>query len=173
MGPRTFETVKELFWHNCSPVCGSSAWWFYSGVNDNLLKEDYAAHCASQVCCNQNPCPQGRSLLTRASTGDTQSNAGLAQSLVGVIAPFPQSWCAQGFVCALRASLLGLRFNFKGNCVPPTVLLGILLCCWIQVSFFGGIQHFLVDGYSEASCHFGVLTGEEEHMSFYSTILHC
>ena len=172
MGPRTFETVKELLWHNCSPVRGSSVCWLCSGVNDRLLKEDYATRCTSQVCCNQSPGTRGRSLLTHASTGDKHSNAGLARSLMGVIAPFPQSWCTQGFVCALRASLLGLRFNFKCNCAPPTVLLGLLLCPWIRVSFFGGIQHSLVDGYSAASCHFGVLTGEDEHMSFYSMILH-
>ena len=38
------------------------------------------------------------------------------------------------------------------------------------VSFFGGIQHSPVDGCSAASCSFRVLTGEDEHMSFYSTI---
>ena len=37
-----------------------------------------------------------------ASTRDTQIlKPGLAQSLVQVPAPFPGSWCAQGFVCTL------------------------------------------------------------------------
>ena len=36
--------------------------------------------------------------------------------------------------------------------------------------FFGGIQHFPADGCSAACCNFGVLTGEDEHTSFYSTI---
>ena len=35
--------------------------------------------------------------------------------------------------------------------------------------FFGGIQNSLVDG-SAASCNFEVLTGEDEHTFFYSTI---
>ena len=39
------------------------------------------------------------------------------------------------------------------------------------VSFFGGIQHSPVDGFSPVSCNFGVLTGEDEHTSFYSSIL--
>ena len=39
------------------------------------------------------------------------------------------------------------------------------------VSFFGGIQHSPVDGCSAASYNFGVLTGEDEHTSFYSAIL--
>ena len=30
--------------------------------------------------------------------------AGLAQSLLGVTALFPQSWCTQGFLCALQVS---------------------------------------------------------------------
>ena len=53
------------------------------------------------------------------------------------------------------------------------VILPLLLSCWgfsfaleNEVSFFGGIQHSLVNGYSAASCNFGVLTGEDKHMSF-------
>ena len=40
-----------------------------------------------------------------------------------------------------------------------------------RASFFGGIQHSLVDGCSAASCNFGILTGENECMSLYSAIL--
>ena len=39
-----------------------------------------------------------------------------------------------------------------------------------RISFFGTIQHSLVDGCSAASCKFGVLAGKDEHMSFYPTI---
>ena len=38
------------------------------------------------------------------------------------------------------------------------------------VSFFGGIQHFPVDGCSAESCNFGVLSGEDELRSLYFTI---
>ena len=40
------------------------------------------------------------------------------------------------------------------------------------VSFFGGIKHSPVDGCSAASNNFGVLAGEDERTSFYSTIFH-
>ena len=45
----------------------------------------------------------------------------------------------------------------------------LLPSCWgfsftvgYRVSFFSGAKHSLVDGYSIASCDFGVLTGENE-----------
>ena len=47
-------------------------------------KRTYATHHISQVCCSESLCHCGRSLLTCASTGDTQTlKQGLAQSLVG------------------------------------------------------------------------------------------
>ena len=62
-------------------------WWFYGGVNGNLLQEGL---CHTQICCMQSPCPWGRPLLTHTSTGDTQTQFWL--SLCGV-AGF---WCAGG-----------------------------------------------------------------------------
>ena len=72
-----------------------------------------SATCRASQVCSQSPCPCGRLLLTLASTGDAHTQAGLAQSLVGVTAPSPLFLCAQGFVCTLSASLVGLRFYFK------------------------------------------------------------
>ena len=43
---------------------------------------------------------------------------------------------------------------------------GFPFACGHGVSFFGGIQHSPVDGYSAASCNFGVLAGADEHMFF-------
>ena len=40
------------------------------------------------------------------------------------------SWCAQGFVWALWASLVGMGFDSKCYFAPPTILLGLLLCMW-------------------------------------------
>ena len=55
---------------------------------------------------------------------------------------------------------------------PPTILLRLLLCPWIWgIFFFGGIQHSPVNGCSTMSCNFGVLTEEDECMSFYFVIL--
>jgi hypothetical protein len=38
--PRTFLTVWEFLWYNCSAVCGSSAQQLYGGANGDLLQED-------------------------------------------------------------------------------------------------------------------------------------
>ena len=53
----------------CFPVL-CKFWRFCGGVNSDLLQEGL---CHSQVCCTQSPCPCGRPLLTRTSTGDTQT----------------------------------------------------------------------------------------------------
>ena len=75
------------------------------------------------------------------------------------------------FVWALQASLAGMGFDSKHD-------FALLLSCWgfsfalgHRVSFFGGIQHYPVNGCSATSCNSGVLTGEDEHMAFYSAIL--
>ena len=59
-------------------------WQVYSGVNVDLLQEDL---CLTHI---QSPCPCGRPLPTRTSTGDAQTQFCL--SLCGVSG----SWCAQG-----------------------------------------------------------------------------
>ena len=117
------------------------------------------------VGCTQSPCPWGRSLLTRTSTGDTQTQFWL------ILCGASGSWCAQGLFEPTED-----LWWVKGlilNTISP-----LLLSCWgfsfalgHGVSFFGGIQHSLVDGCSTASCNFGVLAGEEECTSFYSAIL--
>ena len=73
--PRVYFPVLCKFWQ----VCG--------GVNGDLLKKGL---CHTQVCCTQSPWPAGGPLLTRTSTGDTQTQFCL--SLCGVSG----SWCAQG-----------------------------------------------------------------------------
>ena len=54
-------------------------WLLYGGVDGNLLQEGL---CHTQVSCTQSPCPCSRPLLTRASTGD--SDTVLAPSLWGL-----------------------------------------------------------------------------------------
>ena len=39
VGPRTFATVWELLWYNCSSVCGPAKQ-LYGGANGNLLQEN-------------------------------------------------------------------------------------------------------------------------------------
>ena len=62
-------------------------WRLYGGVNGNLFQEGL---CHTRVCCTQSPCPCSSPLLTRTSTGDTQT--WFCLSLCGVSG----SWCAQG-----------------------------------------------------------------------------
>ena len=59
VGPRTFLTVWEFIWYNCSAVYGSSAQQLSGGINGDLLQEGL---CHTQDCCTQSPC--GRALLT-------------------------------------------------------------------------------------------------------------
>ena len=49
------------------------SWWLYGGVNGDLLQEGL---CHIQACCTQSPCPCSRPLLTRTSSGDTQTFKG-------------------------------------------------------------------------------------------------
>ena len=45
-------------------------WQLYGGVNGDLLQEGL---CHTQVCCTQSSCPCSSPLLTRTSSGDTQT----------------------------------------------------------------------------------------------------
>ena len=99
------------------------------------------------------------------------SKAGLVRSLVGVTASFPSSRCAQIFVCALQASLEGLRFDCKQDWAPPLPSswgFSFAIGRWV---FFGRIQHSPVDGCSAASRDLGVLAAEDECITFYSSSL--
>ena len=53
----------------CIPVL-YKFWRLYGGINGNLLQEGL---CCTQVYCTQSPCPWSSPLLTRVSTGDTQT----------------------------------------------------------------------------------------------------
>ena len=64
----------------------------------------------------------------------------------------------------------GMRFYSKCDFVPPTIFLGLSFALGHGESFFGGIQHPLLDGCSAASCSFGVLAGGDECTSLYPAI---
>ena len=99
------------------------------------------------------------------STGDDQTQFCL--SLCGVSG----SWCTQGLFESFEHlwRVWGLILNAILLLLPS--FLGFSFALGPEVSFFGGIQHSPVDGFSPVSCNFGVLTGEDEHTSFYSSIL--
>ena len=72
--------------------------------------------------------------------------------------PSEHLWWVWGLVLNVISFVLlsGWGFSFAFEC---------------GVYFFGGIQPSVVNGSSALSCNFGVLTGEDELTSFYSTIL--
>ena len=70
-----------------SPVL-CKIWQLYGGVNGNLLQE---CLCHTQVCCTQSPCPCGRPLLTRTSTGDIKDSSGSVA--VGSLGPGVHKVC--------------------------------------------------------------------------------
>ena len=109
------------------------------------------------------PIPQQKTLK--------HSKAGLSQSLVGIMAYFPQSWWHK-VLFALSECLWWVR-GLILNAIAPFLLscCGFSLDLGYGVSLFGRFQHSPVDGCSAASCNFDVLTGEDEHLCFYSAIL--
>ena len=94
------------------------------------------------------------------------SKTGLTQSPWGLWVPVCTKFCLS------PPSISG------GYGVCLNAILSLLPSCWVfsfalghGVSFFGGIQHSPVSGYSAMSCNFGILSGEDGHTSFYSVIL--
>ena len=140
--------------------------WLYGGVNGYLLQKGL---CHTQVCCTQSPCPSSRPLLTATagtSAGDIQTLKGKSGLISAgspgmhkvLFEPSERLWWVWGLILKEISPLLASCWGFS-----------FALGCGL--SFFGGIQHSPTDGCSEVSCNFGVLSGEDEHMSFYSVFL--
>ena len=123
--------------------------WFLGGVNGDLFQEGL---CHTQVCSTQSPWPCGRPLLTRTSTGDTQTQFWLSLWGLGVHSvPFPGlsssgnqvlgQCTVPGGPCILITSLV-LAAPFPGGtpwapsqacCVSPLEsYLRLWLCWWIS-----------------------------------------
>ena len=134
------------------------------GLKATSSKRAYITHHACQICCSQRPYPSGRPLLTHVSAGDTQALKGRSDSVsVGSLGP--------GVHKALfEPSSISSRYEVCDFALP-TILFGLLLCPWTWDIVFGEIQHYPVNGCLAATCNFRVLAGEDERMSFYSTIL--
>ena len=137
-------------------------WWLCGGVNGDLLQEGL---CHSQVYCTQSPCPCGRPLLTHTPTGDTQTLKGRSDGSVSVDSPGAHQ------VLFELSNHLWQVWDLILNAI-----LSFLLSCWgfsfalaRAVCFVGGIQNSPVNSCSAMVCNFGVLVGEDERMSFYST----
>ena len=124
----------------------------------------WATRCTSQDCCCQNPCPRSSPLPTQVSAETLKhSPAGLAQSPVEVTAPFPWVLVRTSFCLCLQESLVGTGFDF--NMTVP-----VLPSC-LDFSFVLGHEEpflFWWVTWLFSSC---VLTGEDEHVPFYSAVL--
>ena len=151
-----FVRSKPLFPQSCvSSVHSMVGWW----------RPPPRGLCHIRVYCTQSPCPCGRPLLPLTSARDTQTQFWLR--LCGVSG----SWCAQ---CLFEPSehlwwAWGLILNVISPLLPSYWDFSLAVGC--GVSFFWWDPTSPVNGCSAASCHFGVLAGEDGHMSFYSTIL--
>ena len=94
---------------------------------------------ASQVCCSQSPCPHSRSLLTRASTRDTQTLKCVSSSVsCGGHCSFPlvlvhTRFCLHPLSVPGGSEIWFLNMPFLAS---ATVLLGLLLFPWIQGILF-------------------------------------
>ena len=76
--------------------------------NDDLLQKAPSTHCHTQC-----PQPWSRSLLTHASTRDSWTLMAKSGSVsCGSRLLSPGSWCTQGFVCALQASVSPVLCKF-------------------------------------------------------------
>ena len=120
------------------------------------------------------PCPEGKAPLTHASKGDTQTLKDRSGSdYCGGHCSFHwvlvhTRFC---FVCALGATLAGMRSDSKCDCTPPTVLLWLFLYPWTWVIVSWWIPTLPDHDCSALNCDFGVVSREDEQRSFYSTIL--
>ena len=104
-------TLQSLFPQSCVSSGSSMV-----GLMETSSKRAYAI----PVCRTQSSCPRSSPLLTRTSSGDTQTQFGL--SLCGLSG----SRCTQGMFKPPEC-LAGIGFDSKCNFRPPTILLGLLL----------------------------------------------
>ena len=80
VAPRTFLTVRVFLWYNCSVIWGSSARQPSGGASDDLLQEGLCHTLGHPGLLQPEPLSLRRPLLTRPSTGDTQTLKGRSGS---------------------------------------------------------------------------------------------
>ena len=135
-------------------VCSAALWW----AKGNLLQESLC-HMLRDACLLQSvPLPPCQA--TQASTGDTQTLKSRSDS-VSMASLLPG---------AHRVLFEQSEYLWWVWVLILNVILPLPPSCWGISFFFGEIQHSSNCDCSSASCNFGVLA-EDEHTSFYSTIL--
>ena len=91
------------------------------GLMVTSSKRAYATYCVTPACCTQSPCPCGRLLLTRTSTGDTQTLKGRSGSVsVGspgahkvLFEPSKHLWWVRGLILTAILPLLPSCLGFS------------------------------------------------------------
>ena len=76
--------------------------------NDDFLQKVLCTHCALSALTLQQTTADPR--LLWGTPGHSLSSLG--QSLVGSLLLSPGSWCAQGFICALKETVSPVRWKF-------------------------------------------------------------
>ena len=95
VGPRTFLTVREFLWYNCSSVCGSSTWRLYGGANGNLLQESLCHMLHNPDLLQPEP------LSPQQATADPclcRRHSNIQRQIWLSLCRVSGSWCSQGFV---------------------------------------------------------------------------
>ena len=133
LGPRTFLTLREFLWYNCSAVCGSSAWQLYGRANGDLLQEDLChTLCLPGLLQPEplsprqdtaDPCLRRRHSNHRGRS-DSVSVGSLGPGVHQVLfEPSKHLWWVWGLI---------LKHSFA----PSTILLGLLFYPWMWGIFF-------------------------------------
>ena len=108
-------------------------WWLYGEVNGGLLQEGL---CHTQVCCTRAPAPAAVHCWP-APPQETLKLSSVSVS-VGLWVLGMHKVCLSPL---LWASLGCMGFDSKPDFVPPTTLLGLLLCPWTWVISSQLLQH--------------------------------
>ena len=113
---------------NCSSACGPPTWRIYGRTNGDLLRGDLGHTLRLPgLLLPEPPSPQQPTANPGLCRDLKHSPAGLAQSPVGVTAPFPWVLVHRSFSLCLQESLVGTGFDFNMTACP-TFLSQLLLC---------------------------------------------
>ena len=95
VGPRTFLTVREFLWYNCSAVCGLSAQRLNGGINGDLLQEGSCHRLGDLDLLQPEP------LSSQQATADPclcRRHSNIQRQIWLSLCRVSGSWCSQGFV---------------------------------------------------------------------------
>ena len=150
MGPRTLASVWELLWYSCSPACGSPTWRLYGRANGDLLQEDLGHTLCLPGLLLPVPVPAaGHYWPTPLQETFKPTQAVLAQSLVGVTAPFPsflfilnslcdliQSYGSKNYLYTWIINFFKQNFSFHSDKSHGIFQARVLE--WVAISFYRG-----------------------------------